>query len=195
MDITKFFNSILNEKKVQDFLKELKSYHKETYEHSLRVGFLSMLLGVKNNFSKENIKLLGYAGLLHDIGKLDISKEILNKKFKLTKAERKKIEEHSEKGFERLKNFKEIKEIVLRHHKYQINNYPKNCKANKKFCKLIQIVAIADMYDALSNDRSYKKAFDKKEVEKILKENFTGEKIYIEQVVGIGKDYEDNSNS
>jgi putative nucleotidyltransferase with HDIG domain len=182
--LVELFNSILNEKKIQEFLKLLENYHKETYEHSLRVGFLSMFLGVENNFSEEDIKLLGYAGLLHDLGKLDIPKKILDKKFKLTKAERKKIEEHSEKGFLRLKDFGKVKEIVIRHHKYQKNSYPKNYKIDE-FCELAQIVAIADMYDALSNQRIYKEALDSEEVKKILKETFTGKKIYIEQVVDI----------
>jgi putative nucleotidyltransferase with HDIG domain len=180
--VIELFNSILNEKKVQDLLKKLEDYHKETYEHSLRVGFLSMFLGAENNLSEEDIKLLCYAGLLHDLGKLDIPKKILNKKSKLTDVERKKIEEHSEKGFLRLKDFEKVREIVIQHHKYQKNSYPKNYKINE-FYELAQIVAIADMYDALSNKRSYKKALDNDKVKKILEKTFTGEKIYIEQIV------------
>jgi putative nucleotidyltransferase with HDIG domain len=188
--IVGLFNSILNEKKVQDLLKELEEYHKETYEHSLRVGFLSMFLGAKNNFSEENIKLVGYAGLFHDLGKLDIPKKILDKKSKLTNAERKKMEEHSEKGFLRLKDFEKVKEIVIQHHKYQKNSYPKNYKIDE-FGELAQIVAIADMYDALSNQRTYKEALDNEEVKKILKKTFTGKKIYIEQVTKTSKDGEE----
>ncbi len=190
MEINELFNSILNDKKIQIFLKELKDYHVETYEHSLRVGFLSIFLGIENNFSEKDIKLLGYAGLLHDLGKLDIPKKILNKKSKLTKVERKKIEEHSEKGFSRLKNFEEIREIILRHHKYQINSYPKKIKIKKEISNLAQIVAIADMYDALSNKRIYKKSLNDEKVKKILKKTFTGKKIYIEQVIDKNKDGE-----
>lgn len=181
-ECVKLFNSILDEKKVQEFLKKLKSYHKETYDHSLRVGLLSMFLGVTNNFSKKNLKLLGYGGLLHDIGKLDIPKKILNKKSKLNDEEKKKIKEHPRRGFVRLKDFEEVREIVIQHHRYQKNGYPKNCKIKKEFSELAQIVAIADMFDALSNKRSYKKAFGNEKVKKILEENYIGKKIYIEQV-------------
>lgn len=182
MNIIKQFNSILKDSRICGLLENLKIYHKETYEHSKRVGLLCMKLGIENNFSEEEIKLLCYSGLLHDLGKLDIPIDILDKKENLNLKEREKIEEHSRKGFLRMKDFEEIKEIVLRHHTYQLKKYPINLEKTK-FDKLIQIVAVADMFDALSNERAYKKAFDKKKVEKILNNNFTGDKIYIEQVI------------
>ena len=206
MKISKLFNSILNDEKIQEFLKNLNEHHKETYEHSLRTSFLCMILGEENDFSKEEIELLGYAGLLHDLGKLNISKNILNKESELNKEERNEIEEHPRKGFLQLKEFEEIKEIVIRSHEYQKGSYPRKNgrrktkreiedrrKIKKCFCELAQIVAVADMFDALSNKRAYKKAFGEEDVKKILEETFTGDKIYIEQVVNIKKDGEQTS--
>lgn len=197
--IVELFNSILNDEKIQEFLKRLEDYHKETYEHSLRVGFLSMFLGAENNFSEGEIELLGYAGLLHDLGKLDISKNILNKESELSEDERSEIEGHPRKGFLILKDFEEIREIIVQSHEYQKGSYPRKCerrkakrdggdrrKVKKCFCVLAQVVSIADMFDALSNERAYKKALSNEEVKKILEETFTGEKTYIEQVVDIG---------
>ncbi|MEN7982153.1 MAG: HD domain-containing phosphohydrolase, partial [Nanoarchaeota archaeon] len=157
MKIAELLNLILNDKKIQEPLEELKNYHKETYEHSLRVGLICIKLGLKNNLSIEEIKLLGISGLLHDLGKLDIPKDILNKNSSLNEKERKIIEGHSEKGFERLKNFKEIKEIVEHHHKHQKKSYPHETNGIKKeLCEIAQIIAVVDMFDALSNKRVYK---------------------------------------
>ncbi|MCW8966120.1 MAG: HD domain-containing protein [Candidatus Pacearchaeota archaeon] len=192
MDINEMFNSILNKNRVVRLLDKLKNYHEETYEHCIRVGFLCMFLGEKNGFSREDVIILGYAGLLHDIGKLDISKNILNKKGSLNEDEREEIEKHSEKGFERLKDFEEIKDIVKFHHAYQKESYPKNCKTNDRILVLSQIVGIADMFDALSNERSYKNAFSNDKIKEILKKNFIGKKVYIEQVLEKNKDGEDN---
>lgn len=180
-NVVKLFNSILNNKNVKRFLEDLKNYHIGTYEHSLRVGFLSMFLGAENGFSEGEIKLLGYAGLLHDIGKLDIPRKILDKKSILDEKERKRMEEHCHKGFLRLKDFEEseVKEIVILHHKYQIKSYPKNCQMKKKSCKLAQVVAIADIFDALSNERAYKKKLSNGEVKRILRESFLGEKKFL----------------
>jgi len=59
---------LINEEKVQKYLDSLKRYHVETYEHSLRVGLLSVDLGCDNLVTDDELRLLGYSGLLHDIG-------------------------------------------------------------------------------------------------------------------------------
>jgi len=189
----KLFNSILKENKIKNLLEELKDYHPETYEHCLRVGLFCMKMGGENNLSKDKIKILGISGLLHDIGKLDIPKKILSKKEKLTKEERKKIEEHCTNGFLRLKDFKNIRNLILQHHQHQINNYPKNCKIQKQDDKLVQIICIVDTCDALSHTRIYRKKLENKKIRKILEKEFTGDKIYIEQVLELSKDGEKRS--
>jgi putative nucleotidyltransferase with HDIG domain len=181
----KLFEEILQNKKIKNLLEELRNYHLETYEHCLRVGELCMKIGEKNNFSEDKIKLLGICGLFHDLGKLDVSKEILDKNSELDNEERKEIEKHSKNGFERMKNFPEVREIILHHHSHQKNNYPCGLKEKEVFCKLAQIVAVCDMFDALTNKRVYKEKFSNEKAKKILEKEFTGEKIYIEQIFNI----------
>jgi HD-GYP domain-containing protein (c-di-GMP phosphodiesterase class II) len=197
-EFVELFYSILEDKDVKKYLKLIQEYDKETYEHSIRVGFLSVYFGNENSFSKEELKLLCYAGLLHDLGKIDIKKRILRKRSKLNEKERKEINEHSRRGFLRLKNFKieKIREIIIRSHEFQKKLYPrqkerrsirrngKERRKNKReFCKLAQILAIADMYDALSNKRAYKKQLGDKKIKNILEKEFTGEKIYKKKVL------------
>ncbi|MAH03528.1 hypothetical protein CMI39_01935 [Candidatus Pacearchaeota archaeon] len=198
----KLFNSILKKEKIKKYLKELKKHHRESYEHILRAGLLCIKLGYKNKFSKEDIKLLGYSGLFHDAGKIKIPKEILSKKSLLSKEEKKIIDNHSRFSFSRLNDSEDnkIKKIIIMHHEYQTNPYPRKLsdrRKNKrkkerrikihseiyKINKLAEILAVADMYDALKNKRAYKKQLTKKEIEKILNVQFSGDRRYIKQVL------------
>ncbi|MEK6906316.1 MAG: HD domain-containing phosphohydrolase [Nanoarchaeota archaeon] len=191
------FKKIISEKKVQRYLKFLKKYDKETYEHSMRVSILCFYLSHKNSLPVKEIRKLCISGLFHDLGKIGIPKKVLYKAANLTKEEKEIINKHVRLGFLKLKNFDEdIKKIVISHHEYQKHAYPRknnerrNNKRNKKdrresngeLQKLSKILAVADIYDALINKRSYKKAVPKKEVEKILKKELTKDK-YIKKII------------
>ena len=176
---------LMQNRQINNLLNELKIYHPETYEHCVRVGKLCIKMGKKNNFNEEEIKLLGKAGLLHDIGKLDISLDILDKESELNNEERKIIEEHSKKGFDKL-DLEKVNEIILHHHSHQKNNYPRDLHEKKNICKLAQIVAVCDMFDALANKRSYKEKFSKEKVKDILEKEFTGEEKFVTQIFELG---------
>lgn len=167
--------------KIGNILKKLKDYHSETHEHCLRVGELCKLMGEKNHFSEEKITLLKNSGLLHDVGKLGVPLEILNKNSGLNEGEWKLIEGHPINNLEAGK----IKEIILHHHKHQKKSYPPTNGISEELCKLSQIVAVCDMYDALKNKRAYKEKFSREKIRKILKKEFTGDKVYIEQVLSL----------
>lgn len=202
LKVNEIFNEELNEKKIQRHLTVIKKHHNETYEHLLRVCVLCIRLGYENNLPEKDVRILGYSGLLHDIGKIDISSRILSKKSKINDGEKLKIKKHAREGFERLRGteYTEVGKIIVAHHEFMNKPYPRNSqKPNKPSMKnerrhtnpyllfLAQILAIADMYDALSNKRTYKEALTKDCIRNTLDKEFIGNKKFIEQVMKINK--------
>jgi len=192
------FNDFLKNTQVQHYISRLKSHHPETCKHSLRVSLLAIDLGIQNNLQHQ-LKVLCYAGILHDIGKLHITPSILSKPSPLNKLEKKLIKSHVRLGFLELSSpeYKEVREIVVSHHEYKQNPYcrtGKDRRNNKRNTRdrrnnskirdqLAQIIAISDIFDALASKRAYKKPYSREKAEKIIKKHFLGGKKYIEQVL------------
>ncbi len=144
------------------YLNQLKGYDDYTYSHSVNVGFYSMLIGRRLHMQDSKLIDLIQAGLLHDIGKMKIDNELLNKIGKLSDGEFETIKTHSYLGFEILNasssNFGiDIKNAVLMHHeRIDGSGYPMGAK-DEEIGEYAKIVAIADVYDAMTSDRPYKK--------------------------------------
>jgi HD-GYP domain-containing protein (c-di-GMP phosphodiesterase class II) len=101
------------------------------------------------------------AGLLHDIGKVEISGEILRKAAALSTEEKELIDSHAVKGAYLLTSvgsvLKEVVPIVVAHHKYFIDTLDENEKDTKKIPLASRIIAVADSFDAMTTDRPYRK--------------------------------------
>lgn len=174
---TEALNSDLQEviKNVQEIISELlkreslvvnlislKTYDDYTFSHSINVAILSLILGVELGLNKEALYELGYGAILHDLGKSTISNNLLNKSTKLTDEEFSHIKGHSRFGADILEKCSEIpensKRVVLEHHeRVDGNGYPDG-KIGDELHLYSKIVAICDVYDALSSKRSYKDA-------------------------------------
>jgi HD-GYP domain-containing protein (c-di-GMP phosphodiesterase class II) len=141
-------------------LSRLRSIDNYTYEHSVNVCILSLIVGIDFNLDKGDLKSLGIGAILHDIGKVAISEDILKKPSKLTSEEFKEIEKHTNYGYEIIINSniaEKAAHIALYHHeKYDGTGYNESLKG-KAIPFFSRIVAIADVYDAISNDRVYKR--------------------------------------
>ncbi|WP_223703030.1 HD-GYP domain-containing protein [Sutcliffiella deserti] len=142
------------------YIEQVKSYDNYTYSHSLNVGIYSSLIGKILGLEREKIKLLGQMGLFHDVGKLLIDKNILQKPGRLTESEWNEIQKHTTFGYELLRRNKEIDPHILQgallhHERLDGSGYPTRLK-HEKIPYFVQILSVADMYDALSSERSYR---------------------------------------
>lgn len=152
---------ILKNKEMMLNMVDLKVFDDYTYFHSVNVAVLSIGLGASMGLDKADLCNLGFGALLHDIGKVFVPKEILNKRGPLTDSEFSEMKQHSFMGYEYL-----AKEFVgsiaaqagiLDHHeKFSGGGYPNNVKGDK-ISLYGRIISIADVYDALTSDRPYRK--------------------------------------
>lgn len=142
--------------------------------HCQRVAKLCEAMGELLGLSKEKMMSLKNVAMFHDIGKTAIDKKILNKPGKLTEDEWRKIKKHPEIGYRILCSFNgmsDIAENVLAHHeRWDGQGYPKGLKGTE-IPLFARISAIADTYDAMTNERSYRKALPKEIAIQELKNN------------------------
>jgi putative nucleotidyltransferase with HDIG domain len=142
-----------------------------TAKHSCNVANIAVNFAKKLNLSSQKIENISTAALLHDIGKIKIPRHILNKPEKLTDSEFEIIKKHSQYGFEILKQIKplqNIAEVVHCHHeKFNGGGYPGG-KAGSEIPLIAQILSIADVYEALTSDRIYRKAMTQIEACKVI---------------------------
>jgi len=147
----------------------------ETEEHAMRIANLSMSLGKKLNLKYNELNELRLVAILHDIGKISISDSIILKPGKLTLEEWEIIKKHPEAGYRLAKSSRDLEQIakgILYHHeRWDGNGYPEGLKG-KKIPVFSRIVSIADAFDAMTNDRPYRKAMSIEEaIEEIRKES------------------------
>jgi diguanylate cyclase (GGDEF)-like protein/putative nucleotidyltransferase with HDIG domain len=155
------------------FSKSLEARDYYTAEHAEEMVSLVLKMGKELGLSGQILVNLERGAMLHDLGKIGISDEILRKKSKLTPEEYRIIKNHPKIGAEIIRAIhflKEVVPIVLHHHEnWNGKGYPSGLK-DREIPLLARIVSIADAYQALVSDRPYRKAYPKKEALKILKE-------------------------
>lgn len=150
---------------------DFKNYDTYTYQHCLNVALLSISTGISLGLSEQKIHDLGMAGLLHDIGKMLIPVEILNKPGKLTNEEFEIIKTHPENAVKKLKNlvsYDVLSGIENHHEKLDGTGYPYG-KTDSNIHYYGKVLSVCDVYDALTSDRSYKKtSFPNEVIEYIM---------------------------
>lgn len=169
MIIEDIIEQLLSKKDIVLTLSKLRSIDDYTYEHSVNVCVLSLMVGADLLMSKDELKSLGMGAILHDIGKVGVSEDILKKPSKLSTEEFEQIKKHTEYGYAILQKTnvpEEAAEIALYHHeKYDGTGYPKKMKGSK-IPLFSRIVSVSDVYDAISNDRVYRKKISSDKVYK-----------------------------
>ena len=162
------------EETMQVFANFIDAKDEYTKGHSTRVSFYSQKIAKRMGMSEEEIKMVGYMGLMHDCGKIAIPDGVLNKRGPLTEEERKVIEEHTTRGGKMLENFTSlpgIRDGALYHHeRYDGKGYPEGL-IGKEIPLYARIINVADAFDAMNSDRCYRNRLPKHKILSELRNN------------------------
>ncbi|RJP29485.1 MAG: PAS domain S-box protein [Candidatus Omnitrophota bacterium] len=154
------------------FAKTIEVRDHGTGEHTERTVGYATQIAKAMNLPQEEIEHIKQAAILHDLGKIGISEDVLNKKDKLTKEEFKQIQKHTQIGVDIIRPIQFLHPIIpliLYHHeRWDGKGYPGGLKG-EEIPVGARIVALADVYQALTSDRPYRKAFSKDKAIEIIK--------------------------
>lgn len=174
-------NDILEEEDIIASLHHIATVDDGTMVHCVNTTVYCILIGMRKGLSKKELYFLAKGAILHDIGKVDLNESILLKAALLTPEEYSHIKEHSTFGYELLKQNgvlpEESRLIALQHHeRLDGSGYPSNLKENEIHL-YAQITAVADMYDALTSKRCYRKSMSNLKAYQILNEDAANGKL------------------
>jgi HD-GYP domain-containing protein (c-di-GMP phosphodiesterase class II) len=163
--IQNMVDHILEDDEIFSAMSTLRVFDDYTFTHSVNVGILSMTIGKRIGLSKTSLERLGLCALFHDLGKLEVPKEILNKPGKLNDDEYETMEKHSldsARLIVKLRASAERKAKLLlppfEHHlKYDLSGYP-HAGWERPISLFGRIITIADVYDAITSPRVYRKS-------------------------------------
>lgn len=152
---------------------DIKTYDNYTYCHSANVGILSIVLGVALGLNRVQLYKLGMSAMLHDIGKVFIDRDIIDKKARLTNDEFLEVKKHPSLGYRYLKKTDyrlppvSLNGILQHHERIDGSGYPYGL-AEDEISMYGRIISIADVFDAMTSDRPYRAAMAPSEVMEYL---------------------------
>jgi putative nucleotidyltransferase with HDIG domain len=176
--------SDVSQERIFDYLKVLNDKHPDTAQHSMRVGLLAGTIARIEAIPGITPKMLIWAGCLHDVGKVVVDLETLNKVEKFTKKDMKKMEPHVIMGWQMLDKLHDYTAaIVVRHHQFGPKPYPAKLPELPSWLepkkdlinKAARTLALADYYDALMTRKNDKNAKPVKGKKAAVKKELTGE--------------------
>ncbi|MEA4893360.1 MAG: HD-GYP domain-containing protein [Peptococcaceae bacterium] len=168
-------DELLNQSDISIDMVNVAAFDNYIYVHCINVAVLSVIVGIGAGLNVANLRQLSQAALLHDIGKLSISLDILNKKDKLTDEEMRIIRCHPEEGYNIVKNNIRIsalvKNAILSHHENEDGSGYPRCLKSEKIHHYAKIIHVCDVYDALVSNRAYRRAMNPAEALEYLMGN------------------------
>jgi len=171
-----FVAALRREANVLRMISPVKAYSEYTYTHATNVALLAIVQGERIGIGDELLHEVGVAGLMHDVGKLFVSKDVLDKKGKLEKGEFEEMMRHPVYGARYLAGMKGLTPLAplaaFEHHrKYDGSGYPSLRVGEKGQHICSQIVAIADFFDALRSNRPYRAAWETERILGVMRED------------------------
>lgn len=159
--VSNIMDEILQTQDLIVHITDIRSLLDHTFGHSVGVCILSLLTGMAIGYDQLRLKELGTGALMHDVGKAVIPKDIINSPHVLTAEEYKLVQSHAAEGFEILRKSENISSVVAHvafqhHERFNGKGYPRQLQGHE-IHEYARIVAIADVYDALTTDRPYRK--------------------------------------
>ncbi|MCR5581717.1 MAG: response regulator [Pseudobutyrivibrio sp.] len=165
-------DEILNKGSISIDMTDLRECDDYTYAHSVNVALYCAIIGLSMGLDEKSLEELALAGLLHDLGKMSIPGEILNKEGRLTQEEYQIMKSHAQLSYEILKErwdvTPNVKVAVLFHHEnVDGSGYPKGITADE-MTVFTKIIHVADVFDALLSKRPYKNPYSAYEVSEYM---------------------------
>ena len=141
------------------WLSRIKQRDRYTAQHCINVAILSMGMAASLGWGRRDVEMAGLAGLLHDLGKMRVDKEVLNKNGRLTSDEYEQVKRHTTLGYDMLRKEKaipdEVARAVLGHHERPDGaGYPQGL-TGEQIAPLTRVISIIDAYDAITSHRVY----------------------------------------
>ncbi len=160
--VTRIVEELLENKEVISQLADIRTRDDYLFSHSVNSCILATLVGRKMNYNTSSLKQLATGTLLHDLGMVAVPEKILFKEGEFTEDEYATVKNHPLYGYEIFKNSRMFSAragaIILQHHeRYNGQGYPRGLQGYK-ISEMAQICGIADVYDALTSERPYRKA-------------------------------------
>ncbi len=174
--VVNFVLAFKREANILNILSPVKIYSEFTYTHATNVAILTMFQAEAMGIGDELVHDIGIAALLHDMGKLFVSKDVLDKRGKLDDHEWKEMQRHTLYGARYLAKMDGLTPLApilaFEHHmKYDGSGYPATSNSDRRQHICSQMVTIADLFDALRSKRPYKKSWEIKEILSLMKKN------------------------
>jgi len=165
--IQQMLDDLLSSSDILGNLTEIQGYDDYTFHHSINTTIIGLVLGLASGYSEHKLLEFGMGVLMHDIGKIRVTESVLNKKTPLMEAEFEEIKRHSTIGFDILRKNNDFSllsaHVAFQHHeKWDGSGYPRGLKGNE-IHEYGKLAAIADVYEALTSRRVYRKAIEPNE--------------------------------
>ncbi len=164
----------MRNKTVDVIMSALFEKSEREMQHSKRVSAIGAAIAAELGFGQNEINKIRISGLVHDIGKIGIDEKILNKPDRLTETEWLEIKKHPEAGWRILASVNDLsdlaKHILSHHERWDGRGYPKGLQGDEITIEA-RIISLADAFDAMTQDRSYRKAMSNEEAAEEIKRN------------------------
>jgi HD-GYP domain-containing protein (c-di-GMP phosphodiesterase class II) len=173
--VASFLSALKREANVLRVISPVKSYSEYTYTHATNVTIVSIFQAERLGIGGETLYEIGLAGLLHDVGKIFVSREVLEKQGGLSEEEWGEIKKHPVLGASYLTTLQGVPSVGViaafeHHRKFDGSGYPPRGRFSRRQHLISQIISISDFFDALRTERPYRKAVELPAVLGLIKE-------------------------